>query len=96
MVAHDNRHVFFDIGHRHAARGVTRSAQGARFYRDGTIHLLLLDRVPAVAEADFGAMIGRAVKAFRKSATDVGDLEPTIVAGGWRGPMVGNLGKNLL
>ena len=65
-VADNDRHAAHYVRHRHTAHRI-----GGWVERQPAIHFLVGDRVPLVAPANFGALIGRGIKPFRKRAVDV-------------------------
>src|SRR5207253_10173293 len=65
----DDRQAMADVGHCDAACLVS-----GRLDDDSAVHLLVCDGPPPPVEADFRALIGRAVESFRERPLDVGLL----------------------
>ena len=66
------------------------------FDHNSAIHLLVGNFDPMAVQPDFGALVGRAVKAFGERAVHVGRDEPAILLGRRHRAVVGDLGQNSL
>ena len=88
-VADDDRHAKLDLDHRHAPRRAAGRIDG-----DAAVHLLIGDVDPVPAQADLGALVGRAVELLGERAGDVGRDDPRVAGVDGRRPVLDQVAED--
>ena len=87
-VAHDELRAQRHVAHGHAV-GPALTVDG-----DAAIHFLVGNFNPAAVDADFGALVGRAVESFGKRAGNIGRHQMAVLLRGGDGAMIADLREN--